>query len=745
MTREKTILITIDNRKVKTRQNQTILNAARENDIYIPSLCALEHLPSYGACRLCVVEVDGIRGYPTSCTTPVEEGMVIRTDTAELRTLRQEVLKLMLSEHPASCLFCDEQKECKTFMGTIRKVGVTTGCRYCPNDTRCELQTITEKVGLTETSYPVYYRGFEVEKNDPFYDRDYNLCILCGRCVRVCNDIRLNGTLSFKQRGKQTIIGPAFDRTHLDAGCEFCGACVSVCPTGALSVKVSKWYGTPDNVVATTCSYCPVGCELLLQVKNGEVIDVLPDYDSDIDGGIICVKGRFAVPEYIHSASRLTAPQRLTPIGYEDISWDQAVGEAAERLAGMKPDDFLMVVSPHLTNEELFAAQKFTREVMKSDNIASTVMMDLGDSFGDFLDVVTNTDHYDSIADADLVLAIGFDGTYDFSPVGMAVKKAVRNGARFISIHAKEVNFDMISDISFTALPRKWASILGDIVKGAPGGKAKTTVKSVVQEQAAAVLVAQSAKKVFIIGPDVLGYQERSAVFDFAVKHRGQGGWKTIVLHPYTNLSGMLVMGALPGTKPGAFVQSGSNGKPRTLKKTTITVDLRKRRRVIYLVGEIPDERLPDCDYLIYQNGIRSDTGRSPDLVLPASILAESPGTFINAWGLTLPVRKAVDSPGDAKPDWWILGKIGEKLVKGKLKYGNLSSVQNDIKGMIQGFAALRKKVDITRIVVDGSVKTATRKSATGRPESSRYRGVALAEVVSGMKTIEEKKGRKSP
>jgi predicted molibdopterin-dependent oxidoreductase YjgC len=316
MTKEKKVSVTIDNKQVEVRPNSTILQAARDNNIYIPSMCTLEHLPSYGACRLCIVEVDGLRGFPTSCTTPAEAGMVIRTDTAEIKGLRQEILKLLLSEHPASCLFCDEHDECKKYMGTIRKVGVTTGCRYCPNDTCCELQEIVDKVGLTETSYPVYYRGFPVEKYDPFYDRDYNLCILCGRCVRVCNSVRLNGTLAFKQRGKLTTIGPAFDRTHLEAGCEFCGACVTVCPTGALSTKASKWYGMPDAKVATTCTFCSSGCRLMLHVKNDEVIDALPDYDSVVDQGLICVKGRFAVPEYVNSPQRFTVPQRMTPVGY---------------------------------------------------------------------------------------------------------------------------------------------------------------------------------------------------------------------------------------------------------------------------------------------------------------------------------------------------------------------------------------------------------------------------------------------
>ncbi len=426
MTKEKRLSITIDNRNVEVRPGLTILQAARENNVFIPSLCTLEPLPSYGACRLCVVEVDGLRGFPTSCTTPVEDGMVIRTDTAEIKSLRQEVLKLLLSEHPASCLFCTEQNECKQFQGTIRKVGVTTGCRYCPNDNRCELQQVTEKIGLTETSYPVYYRGFPVEKYDPFYDRDYNLCILCGRCVRVCNNVRLNGTLSFKQRGKLTTIGPAFDRSHLEAGCEFCGACVTVCPTGALSTKVSKWYGKPDNQVSTTCSYCSVGCQILLQTKNNEVLDALPDYESPVDHGLICVKGRFAIPEYVHSALRLSSPQRLTPVGYEDISWEQAITEAAEKLSGIKPEDCLVMVSPQLTNEDLFVTQQFVRQVMGSENIGSSMMSDLGNSLQMFMDLVLHTDFFDVIEKAEGVFTIGFDSTYGYSPIGISVKKAAQ-------------------------------------------------------------------------------------------------------------------------------------------------------------------------------------------------------------------------------------------------------------------------------------------------------------------------------
>ena len=401
MTREKAFTITIDNRHVDVKQGLTILEAARRHNIYIPSLCALDGLPSYGACRMCIVEVDGLRGFPTACTTPVEEGMVVRTESAEIKTLRQEILRLVLSEHPASCLFCGEQEECKQFQGTIRKAGMTTGCRYCPNDDQCELQQITEKVGLTDISYPVRYRNFPVEKDDPFYDRDYNLCVLCGRCVRICNTVRMNGTLSFKQRGKLTTIGPAFDRSHIEGGCEFCGACLSVCPTGTLSAKTSKWYGKPEGETGTTCPYCSIGCRLMVQVLRDRVIDVLPDYASPLDNGLLCVKGRFGVPELVNSAQRFTEPRMLTPMGYEFVSWERAMDAAREKLSDTPPDAFLMLLSPQLSNEDLFVAQQFARRVMGAENMASAPAVEAGSSLPSFLEFACSSDGLDAIDKAE--------------------------------------------------------------------------------------------------------------------------------------------------------------------------------------------------------------------------------------------------------------------------------------------------------------------------------------------------------
>jgi predicted molibdopterin-dependent oxidoreductase YjgC len=742
MTKEKKISVTIDNKQVEVRSNITILQAARDNNIYIPSMCTLEHLPSYGACRICIVEVDGLRGFPTSCTTPVEAGMVIRTDTAEIRGLRQEILKLLLSEHPASCLFCDEHDECKKFMGTIRKVGVTTGCRYCPNDARCELQEIVDKVGLTETSYPVYYRGFPVEKYDPFYDRDYNLCILCGRCVRVCNSVRLNGTLAFKQRGKLTTIGPAFDRTHLEAGCEFCGACVTVCPTGALSTKASKWYGMPDEKVATTCTFCSVGCRLMLQVKNDEIIDALPDYDSAVDQGMICVKGRFAIPEYVNSPQRFTAPQKMTPVGYEVISWDQAINTAAEKLSGLKPDDILVMVSPQLSNEDLFVAQQFVRQIIGSDLILSSTMVDLGNDIATFLDLVIHTITYDSLETAQGILSMGFDSTYGYAPIGIAVKKAAQKGATLVTLGSNDVNLDMLSEVSFKMNPTRWAGFLDAVIDGlARNGKGKNKgAKEWSDDLAVAVSsLSKSSANVLILGHEAIFSIQRREVFERARTLRDRLGWKVIVAHPYSNLLGMLVMGAFPGIKPGEFVKNGSGA----VKFSMPQVDLTKRKKLIYLVGEGCFDTIPDCDYLIYQNAIPPLSERQPDLILPASLFPESPGTTINIEGRILKLEKATRNYMDAKPDWWIMTGIADKLKKGKLRYKDIAAIQGEIKKKISDFRGGKKRVEFAEIERKDHgrwIKGSNKVEADSLPIATCafHRGIPLGQVVAGIQVIED-------
>lgn len=734
MTKEKKVSLTIDNRKVEAREGMTILQAAGKNGIYIPSLCAMEHLPSYGACRLCVVEVDGLRGFPTSCTTPVEEGMVIRTDTAEVRALRQEVLKLLLSEHPASCLFCEEQSDCKKYQGTIRKAGVTTGCRYCPNDDNCELQRITEKIGLTETSYPVYYRNFPVEKEDPFYDRDYNLCILCGRCVRVCNDIRYNGTLSFKQRGKLTTIGPAFSRSHIEAGCEFCGACVAVCPTGALAAKTSKWYGIPEHSIESTCPYCPIGCTIDLKVKAGEVVDAGADYDSPTEHGLICVKGRFAIPEYVMSPERLAEPTILRPEGYDLISWEGALDEAATRLRAAGPKGVFIVVSPQLSNEDLYTAQKFAREVIGTEAILSPVIFDLGDDIGPFLDLVLLSDTIESIDTADSILAVGLDTTYGFTPVGIAAKRAASRGSFLVTLNDGECNLEVLAEEVHRSEETKWPTFIDSIIKKTSGdGAGKKT-------QVGESRFRKDQQNILLLGPGAIFSQKRKDIFESAIKMRDRLGWKVIVCHPYTNLLGMLAVGAFPGISPGNF---GPDGSVR-IKQNMAAIDPGQGVKVGYFIGEVPSDNMPKFDYLIYQNALPSSAGPNPDLILPAGLFTEQPGTIVNCEGKILAFKEVAAPYEHSKPDWWIISGISARMKKGSRQYRSFVSVQKEMKKVVAVLADKNREIPRKKVFFEGKSAAGNRRfrpRPDGRTVVAAFRGVPLHDHVAGMKAIEEKGG----
>jgi formate dehydrogenase alpha subunit len=306
----------------------------------------------------------------------------VLTDTVMLKELRREILKLILSEHPASCLLCDENTSCKDYQGTIRKAGVTTGCRFCPNDQQCELQDVVEALEITEIDYPIYYHGYEAEHEDPFYDRDYNICILCGRCVRMCQEVRGTGVLAFTYRGPKAKIGPAFGRSHVEAGCEFCGACVDVCPTGALADKASKWDGKPDGYNVSTCPFCSLGCQVELYYKNGMLSKVTANLDPEINDGQLCVRGRFCMPEMTHHFERAKRPMLQKGKYFREVGWEEALQTVGEKLKGIKASEFLMLVSPDLTNESLFAAQKFVREGLGINSIDSTARVSMGGGIG---------------------------------------------------------------------------------------------------------------------------------------------------------------------------------------------------------------------------------------------------------------------------------------------------------------------------------------------------------------------------
>jgi NADPH-dependent glutamate synthase beta subunit-like oxidoreductase/Pyruvate/2-oxoacid:ferredoxin oxidoreductase delta subunit len=263
------IKLTIDGAEVEVERGATVLQSAQSAGIYIPTLCFHPDLLPYGGCRLCIVEIENMRGFPTSCTTPASAGMVVRTNTSKLQQLRRDFLQLILTEHPNACLTCHRRERCSPYDICLRHVAVTERCVSCPNNKQCELQHLVDYIGIGEMPLPYKYKELPVDSaREPLIRRDYNLCVLCGRCVQICADVRGIGAISFVNRGTETVVSTAFNRPLQDSHCRFCGACVEVCPTGALMDKEALYRPECDHEsVAVPCKYaCPAGINVPLYI-----------------------------------------------------------------------------------------------------------------------------------------------------------------------------------------------------------------------------------------------------------------------------------------------------------------------------------------------------------------------------------------------------------------------------------------------------------------------------------------------
>ena len=355
------VTLTIDGKKVTVRKLSTILDAAKKLDIPIPTLCHHPDLFPYGGCRMCIVEIVGTRKPVTSCTTLVKEGMEVITTSPSLENLRKITLELILSDHPNDCMVCERAGDCK-------------------------LQDLAYFYGISENRFMGERRTYTKEDLNPFITRDMEKCILCGQCVRVCDEIQGVGAIDFAYRGFRTKICPPYER---DLNCEFCGQCVAVCPTGALTGRAWAHKGRLIEIkeVNTICPYCGCGCNITLHVKRNEVIRITSNEDT-INEGWLCVKGRFGYG-FINSPERLTKPLiRVAPKDatlktlkeakndfshFKEVSWDEALQHIANILQEIKEkhgaDAIGGLSSARCTNEENYLFQKFMRAVIGTNNV----------------------------------------------------------------------------------------------------------------------------------------------------------------------------------------------------------------------------------------------------------------------------------------------------------------------------------------------------------------------------------------
>ncbi len=363
----------INGNELAYEPGETILSAARRHNIEIPTLCHLKGTTPTGACRICVVEVEKARTLLAACATPVAPGMVVQTESPKVVTARKQIIQLMLSSGNHNCAVRGgDDAEWTTFQLKVQNEDSSDA--LCPVWGDCRLQDLAYRYQVSGEAFPATPTQYPMETVNPFIVRDFSRCISCGRCVQACNEVQVNNAISFGYRGPHSKIIAAGDRPLKDSACVFCGECVQVCPVGALveknvRYKVRQWDTQPP--VRTTCSYCGVGCQMDLHVKDNKVVKVT-GAQTVPNHGSLCVKGRFGY-DFINSDQRLTTPLIKENGKHREATWDEALDLVAGKFKEIRDaggdDSIGLLTSARMTNEDNYIAQKFTRAVLKTNNI----------------------------------------------------------------------------------------------------------------------------------------------------------------------------------------------------------------------------------------------------------------------------------------------------------------------------------------------------------------------------------------
>ena len=360
------IKLTINGQEIEAARGMTVLEAAQAAGIYIPTLCHHPDLEPYGGCRLCVVEIENVRGLPTSCTTPATDGMVVTTKSDAINDVRRTSLELLLTNHPCECLECHRRDRCNPFDICLRHVAVTDRCVVCPANGNCELQKVVDYLDVHELHVSKDTRAVPIDTSNPFFDIDRNRCILCARCVRACQEITGVGAIDLAYRGYSMKVATFGDTPLKDSICRSCGECMVRCPVGALTPKDTY---RAEEEVATICPYCGVGCQMYLGIADGQVVGVRGAEEGPANKGLLCVKGRFGITEFVHHPDRLTTPLIKRNGHFEEASWEEALALVADKMKNYKADELAVISSAKCTNEDNYVMQKFARAILGTNNI----------------------------------------------------------------------------------------------------------------------------------------------------------------------------------------------------------------------------------------------------------------------------------------------------------------------------------------------------------------------------------------
>ncbi|RMH48562.1 MAG: formate dehydrogenase subunit alpha [Alphaproteobacteria bacterium] len=751
------VTLTIDGVSVTVPEGTSVMRAAAEIGHAIPRLCATDMLEAWGSCRMCLVEIEGVRGTPASCTTPVREGMVVTTRSPRLEKLRRGVMELYISDHPLDCLTCAANGD-------------------------CELQDTAGEVGLREVRYGFAGdnhfdpdRRAPVDDSNPYFAYDPSKCIVCSRCVRACEEVQGTFALTIEGRGfdSRVSFGSASDNVF-SSDCVSCGACVQACPTATLQEKSVIAHGLPNRVVETTCAYCGVGCSFRAELQGNEVIRMVPAKTGGANEGHSCVKGRFAWGYATHR-DRVTSPmirERITD-PWRKVGWDEAIAFAAERFRAIQAAHgkgaIGGITSSRCTNEEVYVVQKMVRAAFGTNNVDTCARVchaptgyGLKQTFG----TSAGTQDFRSVEQADVILLIGANPT-DAHPVfASRLKRRLRQGAKIIVVDPRRIDLvrsphvsaafhiplrpgtnvavmnafahvivtEGLVDEAFVAERceteeyRRWAAFVAE-PRNSPEALADAIGVPAETLRAAARLYATARNAAIYYGLGVTEHSQGSTMvmamanLAMATGNIGRPGVGVNPLRGQNNVQGSCDMGSFPHELPGyrhvsdAAVRAAFEAEwgvpidpePGLRLPNMLAAALDGSFRGIFIQGEDIAQSDPDTqhvqaalqamDLVVVQDLFLNETAAFAHVFLPGTSFLEKDGTFTNAERRINRVRPVMP-PLTGLSEWETVCRLATAMGY-PMSYDGPAAIMDEIARLTPSFAG----VSHARLDAEGSMQ----------------------------------------
>lgn len=740
---EREVTLEIDGNEVTVPAGTSLMRAAVDAGIQVPKLCATDSLEPFGSCRLCLVEIEGRRGFPASCTTPAEAGMKVRTQTPKLQELRKGVMELYISDHPLDCLTCSANGN-------------------------CELQDMAGVTGLRNVRYGfdgANHLDSKKDESNPYFSYDPSKCIVCNRCVRACEETQGTFALTISGRGFESRVSPGQDQAFMESECVSCGACVEACPTATLQEKSVIWLGQPEHSVITTCAYCGVGCAFKAEMKGNEVVRMVPWKDGKANEGHSCVKGRFAWGYATHQ-DRMLKPMIRKKITdpWQEVSWEVALGYAAGEFKRLQTqygrDAIGGITSSRCTNEETYLVQKLVRAAFGNNNVdtcARVCHSPTGYGLKQTLGESAGTQTFKSVEKADVIVVIGANPTDGHPVFASRMKKRLREGARLIVIDPRRIDIvksphvkaahhlqlrpgtnvavvtalahviategliaeDYVAERCDPASFAEWRAFVSR-PENSPEATAAVTGVPAAQMRAAARLYATAGNGAIYYGLGVTEHSQGSttvmgiANLAMATGNVGREGVGVNPLRGQNNVQGSCDMGSFPHELPGYRHVSDSISRASFEAAWGVAISPEPGLRIpnmfdaaiggsfkgLYCEGEDIVQSDPNTQHVaaammamecvVVQDLFLNETAKYAHVFLPGSSFLEKDGTFTNAERRISRVRKVMP-PKAGYADWEVTVKLAQALGY-PMDYRSPEAIMDEIAALTPTFRGVSYK-----------------------------------------------------